>query len=66
MALFRRGPYTGEIPGGVVIKSGTGAPAIAGTLGDLYVRKNPSGATTTLYRCTATGAAGVATWAGIL
>ena len=45
--------------------SGTGAPTIGGDVGDLYWNQ-AGGAGTTLYRCTVAGAAGAATWAGIL
>lgn len=46
--------------------SGSGAPAIAGTAGDFYFRTGtPTTANQRIYVCTATGAAGVATWVGI-
>lgn len=52
---------------GARISSAAGAPtAFPGRVGDVYIRTDPSGANTTLYRCTVEGAAGAATWAGIL
>jgi hypothetical protein len=54
------------IDGGVTLSSGAGAPGGGGYVGDLYFRQDPGGANQTIYRCTGDGAAGVATWAGIL
>jgi hypothetical protein len=49
------------------IFSGTGAPTIAGTAGDYYLRSGtPTTANQRIYICTATGAAGAATWVGIV
>ena len=49
------------------LNSGTGAPTIAGAVGDLFFRTD---ATTTaderIYICTVAGAAGAATWDGIV
>jgi hypothetical protein len=47
--------------------SGTGAPTIAGTAGDFFFRTDtPSTANQRIYVCTVTGAAGAATWVGIV
>lgn len=64
---------TAALPGGVLLtaaatmNSGTGAPAIAGAVGDYFFRTD---ATTTaderIYVCTVAGAAGSATWVGIV
>lgn len=51
--------------GTCIIWSGTGAPAIGGNIGDLYIRTDPAGDSTYFYRCTVAGAAGAATWAAI-
>lgn len=51
--------------GACIIWSGTGAPAIGGNVGDLYIRTNPAGDSTYFYRCTVAGAAGAATWAAV-
>ena len=49
------------------INSGTGAPTIAGTAGDFYFRTDtPTTADQRIYICTVTGAAGAATWVGIV
>ena len=49
------------------ISSGTGAPVIKGALGDIFLRTDtPTVADQRLYVCTVTGAAGAATWVGIL
>lgn len=47
---------------GVTIYSGVGVPTRAGKLNDAYLRANGTTGSW-LYRCTATGGAGVATWA---
>ena len=48
------------------MSSGTGAPAIQGALGDLYIRTDtPSTANQRIYVCTTAGAAGAAVWTGI-
>ena len=53
--------------GGGALWGGSGAPAIAGTLGDFYFRTDtPSTALQRIYVCTVTGGAGAATWVGIL
>lgn len=67
MALFKRGglnePSAGSTAGTAKISSGTGVPTIAGTAGDLYIRKDtPTTANQRLYFCTVTGVAGAATW----
>ena len=47
--------------------SGTGAPTIAGTAGDFFFRTDtPTTADQRIYICTVTGAAGAATWVGIV
>lgn len=49
------------------LSSGSGAPAIVGVLGDMYLRTDtPGTANQRLYICTTAGAAGVAVWTGIL
>ena len=49
------------------LSSGTGAPTIAGTAGDFFFRTDtPSTANQRIYVCTVTGAAGAATWVGIV
>ena len=49
------------------ISSGVGAPVIAGTVGDYFFRTDATGtANERVYVCTVTGAAGAATWVGIL
>ena len=47
------------------LQAGSGVPAVGGNVGDLYVRTNPAGDSTYLYRCTVAGAAGAATWVAI-
>ena len=49
---------------GVILNSGTGVPGVGGNVGDVYVRKDFSGANTWIYQCTVAGAAGAATWVG--
>lgn len=58
---------SGSGDSGVAVQSGVGAPDtfVGGSVGDLYIRTD-GGALTTIYQCTVAGAAGVATWAGIL
>lgn len=51
--------------GGIWLQSGAGVPAVGGNIGDLYIRSDPAGDSTYLYRCTVAGVAGVATWAAI-
>ena len=47
--------------------SGSGAPTIAGTRGDIYFRTDtPATANQRIYICSVAGAAGAATWLGIL
>jgi hypothetical protein len=46
------------------LSAGSGAPAIGGEVGDLYIRIDGT-ETTYFYRCTVAGAAGVATWAAM-
>jgi hypothetical protein len=49
------------------LSSGTGAPTIAGTAGDFFFRTDtPTTADQRIYVCTVTGAAGAATWVGIV
>lgn len=49
------------------VNVGTGAPTIAGAVGDFYLRTDtPSTSLQRIYVCTAAGGAGVATWTGIL
>ena len=49
------------------LNSGTGAPTIAGTAGDFYFRTDtPTTADQRIYVCTVSGAAGAATWVGIV
>jgi hypothetical protein len=46
---------------------GSGAPAIAGAVGDYYFRRDtPGTANQRIYICTVAGGAGAATWVGIL
>jgi hypothetical protein len=52
---------------GSAIYNGVGAPKIAGTKGDLYLRSDtPGTANQRLYICTATGTAETAVWLAIL
>lgn len=52
---------------GSKIYNGSGAPTIAGTAGDFYLRRDtPSIANQRIYICTITGGAGTATWIGII
>jgi len=56
-----------KISGAASIYSGTGAPTIAGVEGDRYLRTDtPTVSLQREYICTVTGAAGLATWVGIL
>ena len=49
------------------LSSGTGAPTIAGTAGDIFFRTDtPTTADQRIYICTVAGAAGAATWVGIV
>ena len=49
------------------LSSGTGAPTIAGTAGDFFFRTDtPTTADQRIYVCTVSGAAGAATWVGIV
>ena len=53
---------------GAVLQSGSGTPTsnnLPGNVGDLYIRTDPAGDSTYLYRCTVAGAAGAATWAAV-
>lgn len=48
-------------------QAGSGAPTIAGKLGDYYLRRDtPSTVNQRIYVCTVAGAAGAATWVGIV
>lgn len=56
-----------QLEGKGTFNSGSGAPAIAGALGDLYFRTDtPSTANERIYICTTAGAAGSAVWTGIV
>lgn len=56
-----------QVQGAVTINSGTGVPTIAGALGDWFIRTDtPTVADQRLYICTAAGAAGAATWTGVV
>lgn len=53
---------------GATIQSGAGTPTannVGGNVGDLYIRTDPAGDSTYLYRCTVAGASGAATWAAV-
>lgn len=53
---------------GAILSSGAGTPTsnnTPGNVGDLYIRTDPAGDSTYLYRCTVAGTAGNATWAAI-
>lgn len=53
---------------GPTISGGAGTPTsnnVGGNVGDLYIRTDPAGDSTYLYRCTVAGTAGNATWAAI-
>lgn len=53
--------------GGAKISGGSGAPTIAGAAGDRYMRTDtPTTTNQREYICTVAGAAGSATWVGIL
>lgn len=58
----------GATAGGAKIYSGSGSPSgLVGTLGDIYFRTDtPSTSNQRVYICTVAGAAGAATWTGIL
>jgi hypothetical protein len=65
--------HAAVVPNGVqvnqasTLKSGSGAPALAGALGDFYFRTGtPTTANQRIYICTTAGAAGVAVWTGIV
>ncbi|MGI0134587.1 MAG: hypothetical protein ACREBW_06490 [Candidatus Micrarchaeaceae archaeon] len=61
------GPGTASAPSGAKISSGTGVPVIEGTIGDYFLRTDaPSTANERIYICTVAGAAGAATWVGIV
>lgn len=52
---------------GSILNSGTGAPTIGGNQGDIYFRYDtPSSSNQRIYVCTVAGAAGSATWVGIV
>lgn len=56
-----------QLQGASKLWSGTGAPTIAGTVGDFYFRiDTPTVANQTVYTCTVTGAAGAATWVPVI
>lgn len=56
-----------KLEGNGTFNSGSGAPAIAGALGDLYFRVDtPGTALQRIYICTTAGAAGAAVWTGIV
>ena len=56
-----------HINGAGTVHSGTGAPTIAGTAGDLFFRTDtPTVTDQRIYVCTVTGGAGAATWVGIV
>ena len=68
---FGNGPVTltqkGSNIAGASLSSGTGAPTIAGTAGDIFFRTDtPTTADQRIYVCTVSGAAGAATWVGIV
>lgn len=64
---IRPGNGRGTAANGPTIYGGSGAPTIAGALGDWYLRGDTPGvANQRLYVCTVAGAAGVAVWTGIL
>ncbi len=52
---------------GPTVRAGTGAPAVGGNLGDLYIRTNgdPT-ASTYLYACTTAGIGGAAVWTALV
>ena len=53
--------------GAAKLNSGTGAPTIAGSVGDYFFRTDtPTTADQRIYVCTTAGAAGAAVWTGIL
>ena len=69
--LFGNGPVTlsqkGSSIAGASLSSGTGAPTIAGTAGDFFFRTDtPTTTNQRIYVCTVSGAAGAATWVGIV
>ena len=60
-------PLGVQINGASIVYSGTGAPTIAGTAGDFFFRTDtPTTTDQRIYVCTVTGAAGAATWVGIV
>jgi hypothetical protein len=50
---------------GATLSSSTGVPAIGGNLNDLHIRLDAPDVNHWLYRCTAAGVAGVATWTAV-
>lgn len=57
----------GKFKPSATIFTGSGAPTIAGTAGNFYLRTGtPSTANQRIYVCTTTGGAGVAVWTGIV
>ena len=59
--------YSVQLTGSATLSSGAGAPTIAGTAGDYFFRTDtPTVADQRIYVCTVTGAAGSATWVGIV
>lgn len=60
-------PDAVQINGASHCFSGAGAPTIAGTAGDFFFRTDtPTTTDQRIYVCTVTGAAGAATWVGIV
>jgi hypothetical protein len=59
------GATTGLQIGSIKVTEVTGAPAIAGELGDLAVRKDGSGAKNNIYACTTAGSGSHAVWTAI-
>lgn len=52
---------------GLITSIGTGAPTIAGQVGDIFWRSDGThGAVTVMYQCTVAGSDGAATWTGII
>ena len=48
-----------------MVAGGSGAPAIGGNAGDLFIRTDPPDVNHYLYRCTVAGTAGNATWVAL-
>ena len=65
--VARQGIQLANGAGNATLRTGAGAPTIAGALGDIFFRTDaPTTADERIYICTTAGSAGTAVWTGIV